>query len=73
VAAVDHEYEKKIDKKDMVEFLRKLADGIEANKINIGKIKDFSIKKPYFMLEYEVKEKDYGKKLEIEIQMKDYD
>jgi amphi-Trp domain-containing protein len=73
VEVVDHEYTKNIDKKEMIEFLRKLADGIEGNKINIENVKDFSIKKPYFTLEYEVKEKEYGKKLEIEIQMKDYD
>ena len=70
---MDYEYKKRMDKKEMVDFLRKLAEGIEKDNINVHRIKNFSIKKPFFTLEYEVKEKEYGKKLEIEIWMKDYD
>lgn len=70
---MDYEYKKSMEKEELVDFLRKLADGIEKGKVNVHEIRDFSIKKPYFTLEYEVKEKDYGRKLEIEIRMKDYD
>ena len=70
---MEYEFKKRMNKKEMVGFLRELADSIEKGEMvevpGKGKV---SIKSPVFVVDYEFREKDYGKKLEIDIKMKDY-
>lgn len=71
---MEYEFKRKMDKKEIVTFLKELSVAIEkGGSINFPRLKDIAIKNPVFSVELEYKEKDYGRKLEIDIQMKDYD
>lgn len=71
---MEYEFKKKMNKKEIVSFLRKLADEIErGSAITSPGMKKLEIKNPVFKVDYEYREKEYGKKLEIEIEMKEYD
>ena len=71
---MEYEFKKKMNKKEMVEFLRTLADEIDkGGAITSPEMKKTPIKNPVFSVDYEYREKEYGKKLEIDIKMKEYD
>jgi hypothetical protein len=74
VIVVEYEFKKKMNKKEMVGFLRTLADEIEkGSAITSPEMKKLPINNPVFTVDYEYMEKEYGKKLKIDIKMKEYD
>ena len=71
---MEYEFKKKMDKGEMTAFLRQLADQIEKGAlITSPEMKGFPLKNPVFEVDYEYMEKEYGKKLKINIKMKEYD
>ena len=72
---MEYEFKKKMNKNEMVEFLKSLANEIEkGNAITFpGTKKTANLKNPVFSVDYEYLQKEYGRKLEIDIKMKDYD
>lgn len=71
---MEYEFEKKMDKKEMVGFLRRLADEIDqGSMITSPESKKVRMKRPLFSVDYEYMEREYGRKLNVEIKMKDYD
>ena len=71
---MEYEFKKKMDKGEMIKFLRDLADQVEEGTYSaspkFGKVK---LNNPVFSIDYEYSEKEYGRRLEIELRMKDYD
>lgn len=71
---MEYEFTKKMNKEEMIKFLRDLADQVEAGEYSaspkFGKVK---LNNPIFSIDYEYSEKDYGRRLEIDLKMKDYD
>lgn len=71
---MEYEFKKKMNKREIVEFLKKLAKEIEqGSTITSPEMKKLPIKNPRFAVDYEYKEREYGKKLNVEIKMKEYD
>ncbi|HID73208.1 TPA: hypothetical protein EYP38_04665 [Candidatus Micrarchaeota archaeon] len=63
-----------MDKKEVVAFLRQLAKDLEDdNDLTTLEGKKITMKKPVFMVDFEYMDRDYGRKVEIDIKMKNYD
>ncbi|MBD3398169.1 hypothetical protein GF412_03185 [Candidatus Micrarchaeota archaeon] len=71
---MEYEFSKKMGKEEMIKFLRELADQVEAGEYSASpKFSKVKLNNPLFSLHYEYSEKEYGRRLDIELKMKDYD
>ena len=71
---MEYEFKKKLNKEEMIQFLRDLADQVEAGEYSPSpKFSKVKLNNPIFILDYEYAEKEYGRRLDIELKMKDYD
>ena len=71
---MEHEFKKKMSREEVVAFLRKLADDLE-EKVGVTTLekKKVKLRNPVFSVDFEYRDKDYGRRVEIEIELKDYD
>jgi len=71
---MEHEFKKKMSREEVVDFLRKLADDLEGKKgVTTLEKKKVKLRNPVFVVDFEYIDKDYGRKIEVDIKMKDYD
>ena len=71
---MEHEFKKKMERAEMVAFLRKLADDVERRgDVTSLEKRKLKLRNPVFIVDFEYSDKDYGRKINIEIEMKDYD
>ena len=71
---MEHEFKKKMSREEVVAFLRKLADDLEDKKgLTTLEKKKVKLRNPVFVVDFEYSDRDYGRKIQVDIKMKDYD